>query len=66
MFYSHAEKVRIAMEVLAECQEKETTGDYLALCQKRGITAGHRDTEDELFEFEYNVLRDVPGGKDDI
>ena len=54
------------MEVLAECQEKETTGDYLALCQKRGITAGHRDTEDELFEFEYNVLRDVPGGKDDI
>ena len=64
MFYSHAEKVRIAMEVLASCQaEDATAGDFLSKCQKRGITAGHRDTEDELFEFEYNVLRDVPGGK---
>ena len=64
MFYSHAEKVRIAMEVLASCQAEDgTAGDFLSKCQKRGITAGHRDTEDELFEFEYNVLRHVPGGK---
>lgn len=63
MFYSHAEKVRIAVEVLASCRADDTTGDFLSKCQERGITAGHRDTQDELFEFEYNVLADVPGGK---
>ena len=64
MFYSHAEKVRIAMEVLASCQtEDATAGDFLSKCQKRGITAGHRYTVDELSEFEYSVLRHVPGGK---
>ena len=63
MFYSHQEKVKIAKEILAEVQTDGTTGDFLSRCQKRGITAGNRDTQDELFEFEYNVLTDVPGGK---
>lgn len=63
MFYSHQEKVKIAKEILAELQASGMTGDFLSRCQKRGITAGHRDTQDELFEFEHYVLADVPGGK---
>lgn len=64
MFYSHAEKVRIAMEVLASCQAEGTTSDYLALCQKRGIICSASDTHhDVLSEFERDILRHVPGGK---
>ena len=75
MFYSHAEKVRIAKEVLASCQaEDEMAGDFLSKCQKRGITAGHRDTEDELADIDVlghyslaflpscNVIRDLASG----
>lgn len=31
MFYSHAEKVRIAMEVLASCQAEDATAGIIAL-----------------------------------
>ena len=31
MFYSHADKVRIAMEVLASCQAEDATAGIIAL-----------------------------------
>ena len=32
MFYSHAEKVRIAVEVLASCQAEDGTAGYRRIC----------------------------------